>query len=107
MALRDVLVKLDHNKDGLARLKLAAELASRHEARLTGLYVQDESAHQQAIKRAGEMGLISAGIMNAATAGIAMTVENRMDETRKHFDQELRNSKLHGEWRCHKGGLSR
>ncbi len=106
MALRNILVRLDHTASGLARLKLAAGMAKRHGARLTGLYVRDDSARQQAVRRAGEMGLAPAAEMIAIAAKIAVIVVNRMEETHKQFEQELRNGKLQGEWLCHEGPTS-
>jgi|SRR5271163_1019241 nucleotide-binding universal stress UspA family protein len=106
MPLKDILVRLDHTTSGLTRLKQAAGMARRHGARLTGLYVLDESAHQQVIERAGQMGLASAADMSAMAARIAKTLTSRVEETRKNFEQELQNANLHGEWRCHEGSAS-
>lgn len=39
MALKDLLIHLDGSSEGEARLRVAAELASRHSAHLTGLHV--------------------------------------------------------------------
>ena len=41
MALKDILVHLDATEQSQARLRLAAGLARRHEAHLTGLFVVD------------------------------------------------------------------
>jgi len=38
MALKDILVQIDDGRGSQARLRLAAELATRHEAHLTGLF---------------------------------------------------------------------
>ena len=41
MALKDLLVYVDHTEDSLIRLRLAADLAIRHGSRLTALFVRE------------------------------------------------------------------
>ena len=43
MALRDLLVHVDHTGPGALRLQLAVDLASRHRARLSVLYVAERT----------------------------------------------------------------
>ncbi len=40
MALKDLLVYVDQTEASLTRLRLAADLAIRHDSRLTALYVE-------------------------------------------------------------------
>ena len=57
MALRDILVYLDQSEHALERLHLAADLARRHQSRLTALYVRELSPvqrHQQSIAELGQ-----------------------------------------------------
>jgi hypothetical protein len=45
MALKDLLVYVDRTDDALTRLRLAADLAACHGARLTALFVREWSQH--------------------------------------------------------------
>jgi K+-sensing histidine kinase KdpD len=47
MALKDLLVCVDPTEDSLARMRLAADLASRHGSRLTALHAREWSEAQQ------------------------------------------------------------
>jgi hypothetical protein len=41
MALKDLLVYVDPTEDSFLRLRLAVDLAARHESRLTALFVRE------------------------------------------------------------------
>jgi nucleotide-binding universal stress UspA family protein len=60
MALKDILVHVDHHDSSLVRLRLAADLAVRHGARLTALHVREKSPAQLDLRKAAELGLVSA-----------------------------------------------
>jgi nucleotide-binding universal stress UspA family protein len=60
MALRDLLVQIDESTAGLARMQLAADLARRHGARLSALYIRETSDHELRLLRGAELGLFPA-----------------------------------------------
>jgi K+-sensing histidine kinase KdpD len=47
MALKDLLVYVDQSKRSVIRLRLAADLARRHESRLVAIYVRELSPAQK------------------------------------------------------------
>ena len=65
MALKDLLVYVDQTDDALTRLRLAADLAACHGARLTALFVREWSQHHWDRRKAAELGLVSAENMRA------------------------------------------
>lgn len=60
MALKDLLVYLDQTEVSLERLRLAADLAVRHDSHLTALYAREWSRAQLDRRKAAELGLVSA-----------------------------------------------
>ena len=60
MAQKDLLVYVDQTDDALTRLRLAADLAACHGARLTALFVREWSQHHWDRRKAAELGLVSA-----------------------------------------------
>lgn len=60
MALKDLLVYVDQTEVSLQRLRLAADLAIRHDGHLTALYAREWSRAQLDRRKAAELGLISA-----------------------------------------------
>ncbi|WP_020175135.1 universal stress protein [Methyloferula stellata] len=103
MALKDILVRLDHTETGFARLDLSAELARRHGARLTGLYVRDQSMAHEASIQAGELGLASAAAISEVNQRIDQALLDEMLKTQERFERSLREKDIQGEWRCHNG----
>jgi nucleotide-binding universal stress UspA family protein len=103
MALKDILVRLDHTETGFARLDLSAELARLHGARLTGLYVRDQSMAQEASIQAGELGLSSAAAISEVNQRIDQALQDEMLKTQERFERSLREKDIQGEWRCHNG----
>src|SRR5665213_2750748 len=66
MALRDLLVHVDHTDGALVRLRLAADLSRRHGSRLTALYVRELDPLQLHEQSTAEFGLVSAADIDAA-----------------------------------------
>jgi len=60
MALKDFLVYVDQTEDSLARLRLAVDLAARNDSRLTAIFVKEWSRDQLDLRKAAELGLVSA-----------------------------------------------
>ena len=60
MALKDLLVYVDQTEGADVRLRLAADLASRHGSRLIALFVWEWNAAQLEERSKAEIGLVSA-----------------------------------------------
>jgi len=60
MALKDLLVYVDQTDGAHLRLRLAADLASRHGGRLTAIFVWEWTPIQLEERSKAEMGLVSA-----------------------------------------------
>ncbi len=58
MALKDLLVHVDHTPSALMRLRMAADLGRRHGSRLTALYVREVDARQLHAQSTAEFGLV-------------------------------------------------
>jgi formate dehydrogenase iron-sulfur subunit len=59
MALKDLLVYVDQTDAAHSRLRLAADLAYRHESRLTALFTKECSQKQVEMRKDAELALIS------------------------------------------------
>ena len=84
MALKDVLVYVDQTKEALTRVRLAADLASRHGSRLTALFVREWTQFQKEQRKAAELGLVSARGMrelDERTQAAIGAVEERLRAT--------------------------
>ncbi|WP_198369013.1 universal stress protein [Roseomonas rosulenta] len=98
MAFNDILVHLDGTPQATARLAVAAGLARRHQAHLTGLFVVDVTPPIMGAADAGS-GAVLAGLiesMRAEAMAAAATVEAAFNET-------LRREGIAGEWRLVEG----
>ncbi|WP_395064343.1 universal stress protein [Paraburkholderia silvatlantica] len=58
MSFKDILVHVDSSEWGRARLRLASNLARRHQARLKALFVREPSIAQQRQLKSSELGLV-------------------------------------------------
>ncbi len=98
MALKDILVHLDGAAPSAQRLSLAADLARRHQAHLTGLFVVDLTPPIVGAMEGGG-GAVLAGLieqMRAEALATAAGVEARFAET-------LAREGIAGEWRIAEG----
>jgi hypothetical protein len=66
MALKDLLVYVDQSERAVSRLRLAADLARRHESRLIAIYVRELSPAQILDESTAELGLGSAKAIDRA-----------------------------------------
>ncbi|WP_372623031.1 universal stress protein [Falsiroseomonas sp.] len=98
MQIRDILVHLDATEQGRHRLQLAADLARRHQAHLTGLHVYD---------------ILLPLVVGESGSGAALMVEmlERMRQdaiaaaggVEATFLEQLRSDGIAGEWRLIEG----
>jgi nucleotide-binding universal stress UspA family protein len=88
MALKDLLVYVDQSAHAAERLRLAADLARRHQSRLTALYVRELSPAQRHEQSIAELGQGSAEAItrskmpgattNLRSNGVALRVSHRL-----------------------------
>ena len=97
MLFKDILVHLDEGPRSATRLKVALDLACRHAAHLTGIYVIDIP---------GSDLFYGAGMPYAAGGGLNDMVESlradsaaRAETSGQEFRDALRRAGLEGEWR--------
>jgi nucleotide-binding universal stress UspA family protein len=102
MALKDLLVYVDQTEDALKRLKLAAELASRHGSHLTALFVPELTELQRDRRRAAELGLVSAQGMHELDGRTQASVDAIKERLRATL-QELTKGAAQADLLCVEG----
>jgi nucleotide-binding universal stress UspA family protein len=100
MALKDLLVYLDQTEGAHSRLRLAADLAHRHESRLTALFVKEFSQRQRDIRKNAELGLISGQDLDRLNRRIQLSIDDAADHLRLTIEALGREHHLEIEWRC-------
>lgn len=107
MSLKDLLVYVDQTDRARVRLHLALDLARRHGAMLTGLFVRSPDEAQLEGRKAAELGLASA----AQLQRLDHSIEQALDECARRLESELRSlGREHGvrvAWRSARGPLAR
>lgn len=103
MALRDLLVHVDRSQAGMIRMRLAADLAARHGARLVVLHVRAHTINQAYRLKISELGLVPAAGVGADESSIKS--EHEMDSEMLYglLQQLQRSRRLDAEW-CEVGG---
>lgn len=100
MALKDLLVYVDQSAHACARLSLAADLARRHQSRLTALFVREPNPAQLHEEGIAELGLGSAEAIIRTNSRIRHSIDQAANRLRASLeDIELRHG-LEVEWRC-------
>ena len=107
MALRDILVHVDASDAGQRRLRLAADLAHRHAARLTALFVREYSIEQQHRLRAAELGLASGQRTDALTRDIVGELDGKADLLRALLSRLQQDLAIDVAWRSVDGMASK
>jgi nucleotide-binding universal stress UspA family protein len=100
MLLRDILVHLDATEQGLTRLRLAADLARRHQAHLTGMYVFDSMLPLMMPDPGGAAALIADMLERMREEAIAGGAK-----VEAIFREQLRRDGILGEWRLVEGAV--
>lgn len=101
MSLKDILVHLDATPQSETRLDLAIDLARRHEAHLTALFVLDIGLPLIAMGDGGGGAAIASVIDDLRAAGLADA--SRIEAA---YRERLRREALRGEWRQAEGMLA-
>lgn len=99
MALRDLLVHLDHTQAGALRLRLAAALAVRHQARLVVLHVRERTGSQVRQMKSAELGLMPSAEMERFDREIVKTLDDEASRLEELTRQVRAEFNLDTEWR--------
>jgi nucleotide-binding universal stress UspA family protein len=100
MALKDFIVYLGQGERASVRLRLAADLASRHGSRLTALYVREMSPAQLHAQTSSELGLQSFSSVRRAHADVDRVIGDTAERLRAELDALAHRLHLETEWRC-------
>ena len=106
MALRDLLVYVDQTDGAFVRLRLAADLATRHASRLTALYVREWSIAQLEQRSTAELGLASAKDLDRMDRAVEGSIGVKANRLRSALEALGRSHGLQTEWRCVDGSAS-
>jgi hypothetical protein len=99
MALKDLLVYVDQTEGADVRLRLAADLASRHGSRLIALFVWEWNAAQLEERSKAEIGLVSAEGIDGLHRHIEASISGTAGRLRSALDTLGRERGLATEWR--------
>jgi nucleotide-binding universal stress UspA family protein len=99
MGLRDLLVYVDQTEGALLRLRLAADLASRHGSRLTALYVWEWTPAQLQERGTAELGLVSGEELDRLHRHIQASIDGAAEQLRSTLETLGRERSLITEWR--------
>ena len=103
MALKDLLVHVDQSSHAGNRLRLAADLARRHQSRLTALFVREMNPAQRHNQSVSEIGLGSSSAITHTNRTIAQSIDKSAEQLRSALEEIGRADGLEVEWRCLKG----
>jgi len=106
MALNELLVYVDQTEGALFRLRLAADLARRHESRLVALFIREFSQTQLGLRNDAELGLVSAEDFDRLNRHIGSSIDEAADRLRSWFEVLGREHHTQIEWRCVEGSAS-
>jgi len=106
MALKDLLVHVDQTESSVMRLRLAADLARRHDSHLTALYVREWNRAQLDVHKAAELGLVSAEGMASLNRRIEDSIDSMAERLRSTLEAARRDHGLAVEWRSVDGVAS-
>ncbi|HTT39135.1 MAG TPA: universal stress protein, partial [Burkholderiales bacterium] len=106
MALKDLLVYVDQTQSAPSRLRLGADLASRHASRLTALYVRHWTQDQLEQRDTAELGLVSAQDLDRLEQHIEGSIDATGKRLRDELDALARERALQTEWRSLDGSAA-
>ena len=103
MALKDLLVYVDQSKCSVNRLRLAADLARRHESHLIAIYVRELSPAQMNDQSIAELGLGSADAIDRTIRRIRESIDETERQLQATLDEIKSTYNLEVEWRSISG----
>jgi nucleotide-binding universal stress UspA family protein len=99
--LKDILVHLDEGPRSATRLKVAVDLARRHKAHLTGIFVSDIPGSD--LFYGAGMPFAAGGGLDQMVNALRAEANSRADAVANEFHDALRREGLEGEWRMVEG----
>jgi nucleotide-binding universal stress UspA family protein len=106
MALKDLLVYVNQTESAHLRLRLAADLASRHGSPLTALFVWEWTPLQEEERSKAEMGLVSGEELDRLVRSTETSIGGAAERLRSTLDHLGREHGLTTEWRSVRGPAS-
>ncbi len=106
MALKDFLVYVDQTEDSFVRLRLAVDLAIRNDSRLTAIFVREWNRDQLDLRKAAELGLVSAAALDSLDQRIKTSIDAVAERLRSALEALTKNHDLVAELRCVDGVAS-
>jgi nucleotide-binding universal stress UspA family protein len=103
MALKDLLVYADQKEGAHFRLRLAADLASRHKSRLTVLFVREFNQAQLGLRKTAELGLVSGADLDRLDQRIQSSIDEAAERLRAMVQALGSEHHLKVEWRSADG----
>jgi nucleotide-binding universal stress UspA family protein len=100
MALKDLLVYVDQSGHAPTRLRLAADLACRHQSRLTAIYVRELNPAQRHEQSIAELGQASSEAISRTNRRIRQSIDETAEQLRTALDEVGREHGLKVDWRC-------
>jgi nucleotide-binding universal stress UspA family protein len=101
MTFKDILVHLDEGPRGSMRLKVAADIARRNGAHLTGIFIADIPGSD--LFYGAGMPFATGGGMDQMVNALRADAMARADTVAREFRETLRREELEGEWRVVEG----
>lgn len=98
MTFKDMLVHVDGSESGQARLMLAMDLAQRHDAQLTALYVREYSIAQLRRVRTSELGLATSADKEKLEQALHQELDANARSLRTWIHDAARERDLEVEW---------
>ncbi len=106
MALKDLVVHVDQSGRSPERLRLAANLACRHQSRLTALYVREMNPAQRHEQSIAELGQGSSDAIARTNRRIRQSIDETAERLQSMLEEVRAESGLEVEWRCLEGASS-
>jgi nucleotide-binding universal stress UspA family protein len=103
MALKDLLIYVDATAESLLRLRLAVDLAARHESHLTALFLREWSRAQSDRHKTAELGLVSAQAMRDLEQNIEASMQAAANRLRTALEELSRARGVAADLRCVEG----
>jgi hypothetical protein len=100
MALKDLLVYVDQTENSLVRLRSAVDLAIRNDSCLTAIFVKEWNRDQLDLRKAAELGLVSAAGLDSLDRRIETSIDAAAERLRSTLETLTRKHGLIAELRC-------
>jgi len=107
MALKDLIVHLDQAESARERLRLAANLAHRHDCRLTAIYVREPNEAQSYLQRTAELARASAKEFDRIHEHVRLSIDNGATRLQLELEALQREQGLEVAWRSVDGIASK